>query len=116
MTKEAEIKTNHNGFVVIGRVDVDVPGLKPDLRDGNGKVRKPSNLLDLSEEANKIFSEKPWYRALLTDVRKHRKSAIFITSLGSIAIFVAGAAGFEFGVRHGRDLNVLPKILKRKKK
>ena len=116
MTKEAEIKIHNNGFVAIGRVDVDVPGLKPDQRDSNGRVKIPNNLFDLSREASKIFSEKPWYRDLLTDVRKHRKSAVFITSLGSIAIFVAGAAGFEFGVRHGRDLNVLPKILKRKKK
>lgn len=105
-----------DGSPPIVRLEVSIPRLKPDSVDADGKITKPGNLFQMTAEASEELSKKPWYKSLLTDVRKYRKSAVFITSLGSIAIFVAGAAGFEFGVRHGRDLKILPKILKRKNK
>lgn len=94
---------------------VDIPGLRPAVYDSEGKVIEPDNLGDLTEEARAIFDEKPWYRTLLAEVRQHQKSAIFVTVLGGITIFVATAAGFEFGLRHGQDLRHLPRILRRKK-
>lgn len=105
-----------DGSPPVGRLEVNIPRLKPDSVSAEGKIIRPGNLFKMTAETNEELAKKPWYKTLLSDVRKHRKSAVFITSLGSIAIFVAGAAGFEFGVRHGRDLKILPKILKRKNK
>jgi hypothetical protein len=45
-------------------------------------------------------------------VRKGRKSAIFTIGVGSIIIFSAAAAGFEFGVRYGRDIKELGRIIR----
>lgn len=104
-----------DGSSPVVQLGVDVPELRPENRDSNGRVTKLSNLSDISIEANKVLSEKPWYRTLIGDVRKSRKSAIFIVSLGSLIIFVAGMGGFEFGVRNGKDLRILPKLLKRKR-
>lgn len=104
-----------SNYVLIAQRDVEIPGLRPEIRDSNGQIIEATNLGDLANEAKKIFDEKPWYRSLLTEVRQHKKSAIFITTLGGISIFVAAAAGFEFGVRHSQDLRHLPKILRRKK-
>ncbi len=98
-----------DGSAPVIRQEIEVPGLKA------GNHRSVSNYTELPEEKRRIFSEKPWYRILLSDVRKHKKSAIFVTTFGGVIIFVAGVAGFEFGVRDGRDLRILPKLLKRKK-
>lgn len=99
--------------VLIAQIDVSIPGLRPDIRDSNGIIIKSNNLTDLASEARIIFADKPWYRPLLNDVRRHKKSAIFLAALGGITIFVATAAGFEFGIRHGQDLRHLPKILRK---
>lgn len=100
--------------VPVGQLDVSLPGLIQEIRNTNDQVIEPSNLGDLAEEAKAIFAQKSWYRSLLRDVRQHKKSAIFVVAMGGIIIFVATAAGFEFGVRHGQDLRHLPKILRRK--
>ena len=116
MTQEQDtdhIQHYSDGSSPIVRVDIDIPGLKPEQRDSSGKIRIPNNLPSLSVVTRKVLSEKPWFGDLLRSVRQHEKSAIFVTSLGGIAIFVAGVAGFEFGVRHGQDLQLLPKHLKR---
>lgn len=104
-----------NNYVLLAQRDVGITGLRPDTRDSNGKIIEPNNLTDLAEEARAIFAEIPWYRSLLREVRQNKKSAIFIAALGGITIFVAGTAGFEFGVRHGQDLRHLPRILRKKK-
>lgn len=101
--------------VPVGQLDVSITGLRAEIRDTNGKIIEPGNLLDLAEEARAIFDEIPWYRSLLSAVRQHKKSAVFVAAAGGIIIFVATAAGFEFGVRHGQDLRHLPRILRGKK-
>lgn len=101
--------------VPVGQLEVSIPGLRPEIRNLDGRVISPNNLGDLAEGARAIFDEKPWYRPLLKEIRQHKKSAIFVAVLGGITIFVATAAGFEFGIRHGQDLRHLPKILRGKK-
>lgn len=101
-------------LTLIAQVDVEVLGLKPETRDRNGNISDPGNLADLAEKTQKIFVEKPWFQPLLDDVLQHKKSAVFITAAGLIIIFVATAAGFEFGIRHGRDLRDLQDILRKK--
>jgi|SRR3989344_7552436 len=107
---------NGDGYSFLTQVDVRIPGLIPGVHKSEGGIIQPSNLADLAHQARAIFAEKPWYQLLLRDVRQHKKSAVFIVALGTVTIFVATAAGFEFGVRHGQDLRHLPKILRRKQK
>lgn len=104
-----------DGYPSITQVDVRIPGLMPAVHNSEGRIIQPSNLEDLAQQARAIFAERPWYRSLLSDVRQHRKSAVFVATLGGITIFAAAVAGFEFGVRHGQDLRYLSKILKRKR-
>lgn len=104
-----------NGEILIAQIRVDVPGVRPEIRDVNGQVVCPTNLEGLAKVARETFQQKPWFGPLLRDVRQGKKSAIFVTVLGGITIFAATAAGFEFGIRHGQDLKHLPKILGRKK-
>lgn len=102
--------------LLIAEIGVEVPGLKPDVRSStDDKIIRPSNLDTLAEKVDEILSNKPWYRLLLDDVSQSKKSAIFTIALGTLTIFVATAAGFEFGIRHGQDLKHLPKILSRQK-
>ena len=112
-----EVEEDHpigDSSAPVVQVDVSIPGLRPEIHGSDGKISRLSNLSNLAKQAREIFSEKPWYRPLLSDVRQGKKSAIFVTALGGITIFVAAAAGFEFGVRHGKDLKHLPRILKRR--
>jgi hypothetical protein len=90
---------------------VEVPGLMPPVLTPEGKVKQPDNLAEKAEEIKRIADEKPWLKTLISDVRKGRKSAIFTIGVGSIIIFSA-AAGFEFGVRHGRDIKELGRIIR----
>lgn len=104
------------GILTVGQVHIEVPGLKPDTLDNKGRVIKPGNLSERVDVIHKTFFEKPWLRGLMSSVRNEEKSAVFYITAGGIVIFVAGVAGFEFGVRHAKDLGILPKLLKRGKK
>lgn len=111
---ETEQSTREFGSTLIAQVGVEVMGLKPETYDRNGNISHPDNLADLAKETQEIFAKKPWFQPLLEDVLQHKKSAVFITAAGLITIFVATAAGFEFGIRHGRDLRDLQEILRKK--
>lgn len=97
--------------IPVGQIDVNIPPLRPDAIDTHGKIIRPSNLLAHARMARESILNTSWYGPVMKAVREHKKDAIFVTGLGVITIFVAGA-GFEFGVRHGRDIRILQKMLK----
>jgi hypothetical protein len=90
---------------------VEVPGLMPPVLTPEGKVKQPDNLAEKAEEIKRIADEKPWLKSLISDVRQGKKSAIFTVGVGSIIIFSA-VVGFEFGLRHGKDIRELSRIIR----
>lgn len=96
-----------------GVVTVAVSKLEP--IESRKKSRLGSNLWRILPDVRDAVLKKGWYPKLLSDVRQGKKKAVVITTLGSLAIFVA-AAGVELGLRHGQDLRVFDKLLKRGKK
>lgn len=113
-----EEKNNGQGYrggnVYLAQTTVDIPGFKPDIRGFDGKINIKGNLGELSGEIQGILFQRSFYRKLLQSVRQDRRSAIFYGVIGGISIVAATAVGFEFGIRHGQDLRILPKLLKRK--
>ena len=103
--------------ILIAQLEVEVPGLKHEVRDSKDDttIIRPSNLEELGGKVMSILEKKPWYKPLLEDLHQGKKSAIFTVAFGGLTIFVATAAGFEFGFRHGRDLRHLSEIIGRKK-
>jgi len=105
----------HSEHPVIPVVSENIPmgGIKPDmvLRDdtiveGNFHEKKDLILQELNKH--------PWFMTLAEDVRTNRKSAILVTFVGGVAIIAAAAAGYEFGIRHGRDIKQLFESKKKK--
>ncbi|MBI2074646.1 MAG: hypothetical protein HYT83_02275 [Candidatus Levybacteria bacterium] len=70
------------------------------------------NLGEKLVEVEQVVAEKPWLRKLLEDVVNGERSAVFIVTLGALVITTAVGAGYEFGVRGGRDLKELHYRLK----
>lgn len=101
--------------VPIAQIDIKIPKLIPEIPHSNGSVLRESNLKDLADEAGEIFNEKPWFRPLSEEIEQHKKSATFVIVLGGISIFVAASAGFEFGIRHGKDIKDLIDMARKRK-
>lgn len=87
-------------------IRVEIPGLMPPAED------RPGNLEQKLPAIQEELERREGLDTLFADVRAHKKSAIFWTVAGGLVIFVATAAGFEFGIRHGQDLKVLLEKLK----
>lgn len=109
-------RSRYEPEVLIGQLNLEVPGLKPEIRTDDGKVICQSNLDELMDKTDEALNKKPWYKPLLRDVLEDKKSAVFIvSSIGVLTIFAATVAGFEFGIRHGKDLKHLSEMLDRRK-
>ncbi len=106
--------------IYVARTDIRVPRFRSNIVDDDGTVVALGNMDQMAREIKKRLSVESGFRELLSDVRQGKKSAVFYGVAGAIVIFTA-AVGFEFGLRDGQDLKLLPKILnnaiqKRKRK
>lgn len=102
----------------IAQVHVDVPGLMPDIINAKGEMLKQSNLgeklpfIHDTLEGIEPKEHKTFYQKIIEDIHSGKKSAIYtITGIGVLTFFVATVAGFEFGIRHGKDLRHLDSLL-----
>lgn len=82
---------------------MEVQGLRADIFDENGNKVVESNLQDpkILAKTKEALTKAPWYKSLLEEVKANKKRVLIVTTLGGISLFVAG---FEFGVRGGKDI------------
>lgn len=64
---------------------------------------------DIHEKIDKIRNAE-WLARIKKEVKDGTKSGIFWPVAGGFIILI-GAAGFEFGIRHGKDIKEFPKLL-----
>jgi hypothetical protein len=83
-----------------------VPGLRPDAFHREGGFTA-GNFDELRPQVMEALNRHSGFKALVKDIKEHKKSAIIITSVGSLTLLVAAVAGYEFGIRHGRDVQQL---------
>lgn len=95
--------------ILLAQTSLSVPGLMPPTYDIGGKIKTGDNLQEKLSEIDTLIAgeDHSWYQRLVNDVMSSRKSAIFKIAVGSIIVFAATGAGFEFGIRHGRDIREL---------
>ena len=94
--------------VVSGRVLIS--RLKPNVGIEGSRGFLAGNVEELTPLITATLDSEPWFRKLAKKVADHEQSAILVASLGAVVIIAAGVAGFEFGVRNGRDIRqFLPK-------
>lgn len=100
---------------------LSIPGLRPGSVDSRVRlviggslpqweVEKrmvPDNLNEQIDKVAVAIAERPWIDDLIKDIEGGRRSAVYKVSLGAIVILVAGVAGYEFGIREGRDFHNL---------
>ena len=101
------MQTSHE----IAQVVIPVPGLRPELHSTTDEVIRQSNLEDKLEEVAEAMRSRPWLGRLVRDVQAGRKTAVVTTSLGALVVTVAVGAGLELGVRHGKDLRELSRLV-----
>ncbi len=112
----AEIKKGEcHVDVSLAQTHISIPGLTPDIQGADGKIVARGNFKELSQEVKRTLAREPWFKELLKNVRQDKQSAIFYGVVGGLTIIAATTMGFEFGIRHGKDLKILPKLLKRRK-
>ncbi|OGH10670.1 MAG: hypothetical protein A2857_01970 [Candidatus Levybacteria bacterium RIFCSPHIGHO2_01_FULL_36_15] len=109
---------NHEFNLPVCRL-FSITGLRPVLYDEKRKkVISPGNL-ETPDTINTIKDElgkhKEWFSKLMKDIKHDKKTGIFVAGTGSLVVFIAAGAGFEFGIRGGRDLKELPGLLKKTK-
>ncbi len=85
---------------------VVVPRLRPDVFDPR-KGFISGNFDSLMPQVLEALKKRPGFEALVKDIKEHKKSAIIVTSVGGLTLLVATIAGYEFGIRHGRDIRQL---------
>ena len=90
---------------------IPIPGLRPELHSIRDEVIRDSNLEDKLEEVDQAMRSRPWLSRLLRDVQAGRKTAVVTTSLGALVVTAAVGAGLELGVRHGRDLREVARLV-----
>jgi hypothetical protein len=80
---------------------IEVPGLRPtdDVQD---------KLPDLIH----AIRTRPWLKDFWRDVRRGKRSAIVVVTLGGIVVVTAMSAEFEFGLRRGRDVREFAQVLR----
>ena len=88
-----------------------MPGLRPDLHSIKDEVIRRGNLEDKLEEVAEAMRSRPWFGRLVRDVHSGRKTAVVTTSLGALVVTVAVGAGLELGVRHGKDLREIGRLV-----
>ena len=106
---------NPDGHPIMPVVSERIPmgGIRPDMVGPDNTVRE-GNFNDKRTLILEELNKRPWFRALAEDVQANRKSAILVTFVGGVMIIAVAAAGYEFGIRHGRDIRQL--FPQRKKK
>lgn len=114
MSRIKEIKSSYPEQLYPVQVNIDVPGVRPTLRRENGQLQVTSNLEkpEVAEQLSKeVHEKKPWFVTSLKEaVLRGERSGIWIPVVGGVSVFVA-AAGFEFGIRHGKDIKELYALL-----
>ena len=68
--------------------------------------RVPDNLEDMMPSVVAELENRPWFLKFMEDVGRGEKKGVFVVALGALVI-TSGIAGFEFGVRGGRDVQEL---------
>lgn len=99
----------------MGTLDMEVRGLIPPVIEDTGEIRIKGNL-DEPEIQENIINEGNIEK--LKNMAEQRLHAVWKPKLGKIAIFTATAsaiaAGIEFGIRDGRDIKELYKIVEKR--
>ena len=103
----ARVRTSNE----IAQVVIPVPGLRPELHSTSNEVIRKSNLEDKLQEVAEAMRSRPWLGRLIRDVNAGRRTAVVTTSLGALVMTVAVGAGLELGVRHGKDLRDLARLV-----
>lgn len=91
---------------------IPIPGLRPEVHSIRDEVIRESNLEDKLEEVDRAMRSRPWLSRLIRDVQADRKTAVVTTSLGALVVTAAVGAGLELGVRHGRDLREIARLVR----
>ena len=92
---------------------IDVPGLRPEVvHTATGAIRQDDNLQERLPEVQAALDARPWLKDLWRDIRQGRRSATVVVCLGGLLVVTAVGAEFEFGMRRGRDVRDLVKLLK----
>ena len=97
----------------IAQAVIPIPGLRPELHAADDRVIQPSNLDDKLEDVAEAMRSRPWLSKLIRDVNAGKKTAVVTTSLGALVVTVAVGTGIELGVRHGKDLREVAKLVKK---
>ena len=90
---------------------IPIPGLRPELHSLRDTVIRESNLEEKLDEVDEATRVRPWLSRLVRDVQAGRKTAVVTTSLGALVVTAAIGAGLELGVRHGKDLRELNRLV-----
>lgn len=98
----------------VGQVNIEISGLQDQILSKKGEVLVAGNLEEkLPQMASSLLSSegsehKTVFERLVHDVRDGKKSAVWtIVGIGGFTIFAATVAGYEFGIRNGRDIHKL---------
>lgn len=99
----------------IAQAHIEVAGLQPDVHDiQTGEVIKKGNFDEKLPEVHEAISSKLWFYKLLDDVHSGKKSAVVKLALGAIVVTAAIGSGYEFGIRHGKDIREFSHLVKDK--
>jgi hypothetical protein len=88
---------------------VTVGGIYPELGEEGQKGYRPSNVFDekVFPRVAEALKNREWFGKLAQDVLDNKKSAVFVVMVSGIVIFAAAGAGYEFGIRKGKDIRHL---------
>jgi hypothetical protein len=91
---------------------IPIPGLRPELHSLKDEVIRESNLPEKLDEVSEAIAARPWLSRLIRDDHAGRRTAVVTTSLGALVVTAAVGAGLELGLRHGKDLRELSRLVK----
>lgn len=108
---EVGIETN----LTLQHLETQIEDKDPKVREEREKEKKRliegivTNLVESPEglDTPEAKKNRTWFQNMVGDVKEGRRSVVWVPTAGAIIFFTAAVAGYEFGIRHAKDIREL---------